>query len=110
MAGRTQNRVGPIWLVTGFDNMKDVGRLSPTGFVGTAFAVPGRHRRRAGEMHIVMVTDRPINLDSVRGTITAVPPSTGSGLSCSMWTAQITGREHSLRYPISSSTRRMNWK
>jgi hypothetical protein len=38
---------GPNGLVKAFDKTKDVGRVSPTGFVGTAFALPGRHRRRA---------------------------------------------------------------
>ena|ERR1700739_110415 len=52
---------GPDGLVKALDKTKDVGRLAPTGFVGSGFRI-ARSRPTPGEgLHIVMVTNRPIS-------------------------------------------------
>jgi hypothetical protein len=52
---------GPDGLVKAMDKSDDVGRLSPTGFVGSGFRF-ARHRDTAnGGQHIVMVTNRPMS-------------------------------------------------
>jgi hypothetical protein len=52
---------GPNGLVKAMDKTDDVGRLSPTGFVGSGFRF-ARYRAAAnGGLHIVMVTNRPMS-------------------------------------------------
>jgi len=51
---------GPDALVKAFDKTKDVGRVSPTGFVGNSFRFARYTLTAGGGMHIVMVTDRPM--------------------------------------------------
>jgi hypothetical protein len=51
---------GPNALVKAFDKTKDVGRFSPTGFVGNVFRYARWGPTQGGGMHIVMVTDRPM--------------------------------------------------
>ncbi len=51
---------GPDALVKAFDKTKDVGRVSPTGFVGNSFRYARWRPTQSGGMHIVMVTDRPM--------------------------------------------------
>ncbi len=100
---------GSNGLVKAFEKTKDVGRVSPTGFVGNSFRFARATPTQGGGMHIVMVTDRPMRFWEVYNQ-RPFHPVPVQGLSCSMWTAQVKGREHSLRYARSSSTRRMNWK
>lgn len=52
---------GPDGLVKAFDKTKDVGRVSPTGFVGNSFRFAKATPTQGGGMHIVMVTDRPMS-------------------------------------------------
>jgi hypothetical protein len=52
---------GPDGLVSAMEKASDVGRLSPTGFVGSSFRY-ARYRPTAnGGLHIVMVTNRPMS-------------------------------------------------
>jgi hypothetical protein len=52
---------GPDGLVRAMEKTDDVGRLSPTGFVGSGFRF-ARYRPTAdGGLHIVMVTNRPMS-------------------------------------------------
>lgn len=51
---------GPDALVKAFGKTKDVGRVSPTGFVGNSFRYARWRPTQGGGMHIVMVTDRPM--------------------------------------------------
>jgi hypothetical protein len=52
---------GPDGLVRAMEKTSDVGRLSPTGFVGSGFRF-ARYRPTAnGGLHIVMVTNRPMS-------------------------------------------------
>jgi hypothetical protein len=52
---------GPDGLVRAMEKTDDVGRLSPTGFVGSGFRF-ARYRPTAdGGVHIVMVTNRPMS-------------------------------------------------
>ena len=52
---------GPDGLVKAMEKTGDVGRLSPTGFVGSGFRF-ARYRPTAdGGLHIVMVTNRPMS-------------------------------------------------
>jgi len=52
---------GPDGLVSAMEKTQDVGRLSPTGFVGSGFRF-ARYRPTAdGGLHIVMVTNRPMS-------------------------------------------------
>jgi hypothetical protein len=52
---------GPDGLVSAMEKINDVGRLSPTGFVGSGFRF-ARYRPAAnGGLHIVMVTNRPMS-------------------------------------------------
>jgi hypothetical protein len=52
---------GPNGLVSAMEKTTDVGRLSPTGFVGSGFRF-ARYRPTAdGGLHIVMVTNRPMS-------------------------------------------------
>ena len=52
---------GPDGLAKAFDKTKDVGRVSPTGFVGNGFRFARATRTQGGGMHVVMVTDRPMS-------------------------------------------------
>jgi hypothetical protein len=52
---------GPDGLVSAMEKTDDVGRLSPTGFVGSGMRF-ARYRPTAnGGLHIVMVTNRPMS-------------------------------------------------
>jgi hypothetical protein len=52
---------GPDGLVSAMEKASDVGRLSPTGFVGSGFRF-ARYRPTAnGGLRIVMVTNRPMS-------------------------------------------------
>jgi hypothetical protein len=52
---------GPDGLVRAMEKTSDVGRLSPTGFVGSGFRF-ARYRPTAnGGLHVVMVTNRPMS-------------------------------------------------
>ena len=51
---------GPSGLVSALGKSKEVGRLSPTGFVGSGFRIARLKPAAGGERKIVMVTDRPI--------------------------------------------------
>ena len=52
---------GPNGLVSAMEKTSDVGRLSPTGFVGSGFRF-ARYRPTAnGGLHVVMVTNRPMS-------------------------------------------------
>jgi len=51
---------GPDALVKAFGKTKDVGRVSPTGFVGNSFRFARATPTQGGGRHIVMVTDRPM--------------------------------------------------
>lgn len=52
---------GPNGLVSAMEKAQDVGRLSPTGYVGSGFRF-ARYRPTAnGGAHIVMVTNRPMS-------------------------------------------------
>jgi hypothetical protein len=56
---------GPDGLVRAMEKTDDVGRLSPTGFVGSGFRF-ARYRPTAnGGLHIVMVTNRPMSFGEV---------------------------------------------
>jgi hypothetical protein len=51
---------GPNGLVSALGKSKEVGRLSPTGFVGSGFRIARLRPAAGGETKIIMVTDRPI--------------------------------------------------
>jgi hypothetical protein len=56
---------GPNGLVSAMEKTEDVGRLAPTGFVGSGFRF-ARYRPTAdGGLHIVMVTNRPMAFGEV---------------------------------------------
>jgi hypothetical protein len=56
---------GPDGLVSAMDKTPDVGRISPSGFVGSGFRF-ARYRPTAnGGLHIVMVTNRPMSFGEV---------------------------------------------
>ncbi len=48
-------------LVSALDNIKDKGRISPTGSVGTGVRFVRIRPTKDGGQHIVMATDRPIS-------------------------------------------------
>ncbi len=52
---------GPDGLVSAMEKTPDVGRLSPTGFVGSGFRFARFRPTATGGLHIVMVTNRPIS-------------------------------------------------
>jgi hypothetical protein len=57
----TLKEKGPDGLVKMMEKTDDVGRLSPTGYVGSGFRF-ARYRPAAnGGLHIVMVTNRPMS-------------------------------------------------
>jgi hypothetical protein len=52
---------GPDGLVSALEKTKDVGRLSPTGFVGSGFRIARARPTPEGGLRIVMVTNRPMS-------------------------------------------------
>ena len=52
---------GPDGLVSAMKKADDVGRLSPTGFVGSSFRFARYNTTPNGGLHIVMVTNRPMS-------------------------------------------------
>jgi hypothetical protein len=48
-------------IVSAMQNMKDMGRVSPTGSVGVGMRVVRIHHNGQGGQHIVLATDRPIS-------------------------------------------------
>jgi hypothetical protein len=52
---------GPDGLVSMMEKTDDVGRLSPTGFVGSGFRFARYIQTPNGGLHIVMVTNRPMS-------------------------------------------------
>jgi hypothetical protein len=52
---------GPNGLVSAMEKTSDVGRLSPTGFVGSGFRFARYRPLPNGGIHIVMVTNRPMS-------------------------------------------------
>jgi hypothetical protein len=52
---------GPNGLVSAMEKTNDVGRLSPTGFVGSGFRFARYRPAPKGGLHIVMVTNRPMS-------------------------------------------------
>jgi hypothetical protein len=52
---------GPDGLVSAMEKAGDVGRLSPTGFVGSSFRFARYNTTPNGGLHIVMVTNRPMS-------------------------------------------------
>ena len=61
----TLREKGPNGLVSAMEKTEDVGRFSPTGFVGSGFRF-ARYRPTAnGGLHIVMVTNRPMAFGEV---------------------------------------------
>jgi hypothetical protein len=52
---------GPDGLVSMMEKTDDVGRLSPTGFVGSSFRFARYKPTPNGGLHIVMVTNRPMS-------------------------------------------------
>ena len=51
---------GPDGLASALNKSNEVGRLSPTGFVGSGFRIARLRPAPGGESKIIMVTDRPI--------------------------------------------------
>jgi hypothetical protein len=58
----TLRESGSNGLLKALEKTKDVGRLSPTGFVGAGFRIARYRPTPGGGLHIVMVTNRPIAL------------------------------------------------
>jgi len=56
---------GPDGLVRAMEKSSDVGRLSPTGFVGSGFRFARFRPTATGGFHIVMVTNRPMSFGEV---------------------------------------------
>ena len=52
---------GPDGLVSAMNKADDVGRLSPTGFVGSSSRFAKYNTTPNGGLHIVMVTNRPMS-------------------------------------------------
>ncbi len=52
---------GPDGLVSMMEKADDVGRISPTGFVGSSFRFAQYKTTPNGGLHIVMVTNRPMS-------------------------------------------------
>lgn len=65
----TLNKDGSNGLVKALYKSPEIGRLSPTGFVGAAFRIARYTSTPGGGLHIVMVTDRPIAIgENYNGT------------------------------------------
>jgi hypothetical protein len=52
---------GPDGLVSAMEKTSDVGRFSPTGFVGSGFRFARFKPTADGGLHVVMVTNRPMS-------------------------------------------------
>jgi len=59
--GSVLKEKGPDGLVSMMEKTDDVGRLSPTGFVGSGFRFATYRQTPNGGLHIVMVTNRPMS-------------------------------------------------
>jgi hypothetical protein len=60
---------GPDGLVKAMEKTSDVGRLSPTGYVGSGFRFARSRPTPGGGLHITMITNRPISFgESYNGT------------------------------------------
>jgi hypothetical protein len=57
----TLKKNGPDGLVRAMEKTKDVGRLAPTGFVGSGFRIARYRPTPEGGLRIVMVTNRPMS-------------------------------------------------
>jgi hypothetical protein len=57
----TVKHKGASGLVSAIDNMKDIGRVAPSGSVGTGVRVVQIRAAKNGGEHIVLVTNRPIS-------------------------------------------------
>jgi hypothetical protein len=57
----TLREKGPDGLVKAMNKTGDVGRVSPTGFVGSGFRFARYSATPNGGLHIVMVTNRPMS-------------------------------------------------
>ncbi len=57
----TLKQKGPDGLVSALEKTNDVGRLSPTGFVGSGFRIARYKPTPDGGMRILMVTNRPMS-------------------------------------------------
>jgi hypothetical protein len=57
----TLRKGGPNGLVSALEKTKEVGRLSPTGFVGSSFRMTRTRPAAGGGERIVMVTNRPMS-------------------------------------------------
>jgi hypothetical protein len=57
---------GPDGLVSAMEKASDVGRLSPTGYVGSGFRFARFKPTANGGAHIVMVTNRPMSFGELR--------------------------------------------
>jgi hypothetical protein len=53
---------GQNGLVSAVEKAKDVGRVAPTGSVGTGFRIARMHPDQNGGTYIVMATNRPISI------------------------------------------------
>jgi hypothetical protein len=58
---------GPDGLVSAMEKISDVGRLSPTGFVGSGFHFARFRPTADGGLHIVMATNRPMSFGELYG-------------------------------------------
>jgi hypothetical protein len=56
----TLKQKGQDGVVSAMENMKDIGRVSPTGSVGTGMRVVRIRPGKTGGWHIVLATNRPI--------------------------------------------------
>jgi hypothetical protein len=59
--GSVLKEKGPDGLVSMMEKSDDVGRLAPTGFVGSGFRFATYRQTPNGGLHIVMVTNRPMS-------------------------------------------------
>ena len=57
----TLKHKGPDGLVSAMEDIKDKGRVAPTGSVGTGMRVVRIHPTKDGGQHIVLATNRPIS-------------------------------------------------
>ena len=57
----TLKHKGPDALVSAMEDIKDKGRVAPTGSVGTGMRVVRIHPTKDGGQHIVLATNRPIS-------------------------------------------------
>lgn len=57
----TLKHKGPDGLLSAMEDIKDKGRVAPTGSVGTGMRVVRIHPTKNGGQHIVLATNRPIS-------------------------------------------------